>query len=221
MVTQAPAPTPFPPPSPTPTPTPAPAATPTPVPTFNPGRVILPTVAIPTRTPTPAAEDLDTALDRIASQVSVLRQLFVVRELQQQTITREELEGHLREDFEEDRDDISHLQELYVTLGIIQPGTDLFESYINLYNEVVVGFFDTDEEKLYLVQDGAEFRVSDMLTYAHEFVHGLQQQHFDIHATSEALESNSDKLYAFQALVEGDATLSEGLYMLQHLTQAQ
>lgn len=160
-------------------------------------------------------------LDRIASQTSALRQLFMVRKIEQQTITREELEAHLREDFEEDREDIEDLQELYITLGVLQPGTDLFEMYIDLYNEVVVGFFDTEEEKLYVVQDGPEFRASDMLTYAHEFTHGLQQQHFDIHATSEALESNSDKLYAFQALVEGDATLSEGLYMLQHLTQAQ
>ena len=44
---------------------------------------------------------------------------------------------------------------------------------------------------MYIVKDAPEFSPEDdALTYAHEFVHGLQQQHSDIHSIREGLGDN-------------------------------
>ena len=125
----------------------------------------------------------------------------------------------LRQELDEEKDDIYEAQELYVTLGVMDEDDDLHELLLAVYGEGVTGMFDTEEEKLYVVKDVPEFGPEDALTVAHEFVHGLQQQHFDIEATQKRLERNSDASAAFAALVEGDAVLSQTLYMFQHMSE--
>ena len=51
----------------------------------------------------------------------------------------------------------------------------------------------------------------DRLTIAHEYVHGLQDQHFDIGLAREE-EKNGDRQMAYLALIEGDAELTELIY---------
>ena len=203
----------------TPTPTP-PTPTVAPTPTFSPGAVILPTVAIPTRTPAPAdADPLVEKLDSISIRASALRNLYLLRPVDREIITREELTQRLLEDFEEDRDEIYESQELYITLGIMAEHTDYFDLLLNLYGEGVVGFFDTEEEELFVVQDAQEFGPQDALTLAHEVTHGLQQQHFDIHAMLEDQKGNSDRSLALRALVEGDASIAERIYLFQYMDE--
>jgi len=56
----------------------------------------------------------------------------------------------------------------------------------------------------------------DKSTYAHEFTHALQDQHFDLDALDP--EGNSDDAsLAVAALIEGDATLLMQQYMLEYL----
>ena len=218
--TSTPTPKPTPIPSVTATPTPTPTPTVTPTPTFSPGAVILPTVGIPTRTPVPAHVDpLVQELDNISTRTSALRTLYLLRSVDREIITREELSQRLLEDFEEDRDEIYESQELYITLGVLAEDTNYFDLLLDLYGEGVVGFFDTEEEKLFIVQDDEEFDLQDALTLVHEFAHGLQQQHFDIHTTLEDLKGNSDRSLAFRALVEGDASITERIYLFQYMDE--
>ena len=81
--------------------------------------------------------------------------------------------------------------------------------------EQVIGLFDSEEKQLYIVSDADEIGALDEATYAHEFTHGLQQQHFDIHSTKKSLEGNSDQALDYRGVVEGDATLAETVYMFQ------
>ena len=193
-----------------------------PSPTFNPGPVILPTVAIPTpaatATPTgPIAEELDS----IGSRTTVLRSLFLLKPTDTTFIGSDELLEYMREELEEEREEIYQAQELYVTLGVLDRDTSYFDLVLAMLGEGVLGFFDTELEKLYLVlEDNDELKPNDVLTYAHEYVHNLQQ-HFDIYQIREELEDNSDKARALRALIEGGATVSETLYFLQHLDEAE
>jgi hypothetical protein len=213
-------PSPTPPPEPTATPTETP--TPEPTPTFAPDPVILPTVEVPVGTPTAIPGDLlARTLDAIGLRVNVLRGLSSSGPVNRQLIDRQEASAHLLADFEEDRDDIRDIQRLYITLGILEKGADLFELLLALYGEGVLGFFDDEEEKLYVVHDAGEFGASGVRIYVHEFVHNLQQQHFDIHSTFEGMESNADGGSAFRALVEGDATLAEFAYLYEHMDERE
>ena len=161
-------------------------------------------------------------LDSISSRTTVLRSLFLLRPTDTTFIDSDELLEHMREDLEEEREEIYEAQELYVTLGVLDRDTSYFDLVLAILGEGVLGFFDTEVEKLYVVLgDNDELKPNDALTYAHEYVHNLQQQHFDIYQIREELEDNSDKARALRALIEGDATVSETLYFLQHLDEAE
>ena len=221
-----PTPTPTPPPTPTPEPTatPTPAPTPTPSPTFAPGPVILPTVGLPIGTPTPRSvseDSLARTLDAIGFRVNMARELSSMGPVDRQFITREELGTRLLGFFEEDRDEILEDQRLYAALGIIEMDDDLYDILLTLYSEGVLGFFDREEEKLFVVQEAAELGPPEIRTYVHEFVHNLQQQNFDTNATSESLKANSDAARAFRALLEGDATLAEFVYVFENMSEEE
>ena len=218
--TPTPTPTPSATPSPAPSPTPAPTATPLPTPTFTPGQVILPTVAIPTVTPVPTPVDPTGALmDTIGSRTSVLRQLFTLAPVERQIIDREELKVRLREDLDENKERTEAIEALYVTMGVLDRETDLQELLLGILGEDVLGFFDTEEKKLFVVRDAPEFGPVEILTYSHEFAHSLQQERFDIHSTSEGLRDRMDELRAFRALVEGDASVTELFYTFNYMSE--
>jgi hypothetical protein len=201
----------------TPAPTPTPTPTPEPPP-FNPGPVILPTVGLPPATPTATATDpLTATLRPIGRRVAVLRELFELTPLETTVITRAELGIRLREDLDEDLDEIAQRQALYAVLGIMDKDASLHDLLLSLYQEQVIGLFDSEDKRLYIVSDTDEIGALDEVTYAHEFTHGLQQQHFDIHSTQKSLEGNSDQALAYRGVVEGDATLAERIYLFQQM----
>ena len=210
-------------PAPTATRTPAPTPTPAPEPPpFDPGPVILPTVGLPSATPTATLTDpLTATLRPIGRRVAVLRELFELTSLETTVITRDELGIRLREDLDEDKDEIAQRQALYAVLGIMDKDASLHDLLLGLYGEQVIGLFDSEEEQLYIVSDTDEIGAMDEATYAHEFTHGLQQRHFDIHSVRESLEGNSDQALAYRGVVEGDATLAERIYVFQQMDEAQ
>ena len=111
---------------------------------------------------------------------------------------------------------------IYKALGILDADADLFELLVNLYSGSVLGFFDTDEDKIYVVGSDDDFSTRDILTYAHEYAHALQQRNFDLKAAFDALEdADTDRSLAYRGLVEGDATIVEVLYFNYELTGEQ
>ena len=205
-----------------PTSTPTATQTPEPTPTFAPAAVILPTDVVHFGTATPMAGDpRDRELDAIEYRVNIIRELSSKRPVEREFFDRDELGDLLLELFEEDREEILEDQKLYSTIGILPKGTDLFDLLLGLYGEGVLGLYRAEEEKFYIVQEGEELDAEQRRTYVHEFVHALQQQHFDFQAAFDAVEDNSDALTAISALVEGDARLAETVYTFEHMTEAE
>ncbi len=205
-------------PAPTSTATPAPTATPTatatatalptPTPTEpapSPAGASTPS-PFPTPTPTPGVSPLlKSALDGIVATVVALRELDLLKDMDQSFMSRAELEAFLKQELEEERENILRDQELLSILGLIPQDLDLYELTLGLYTEQVLGLYDTDTDKLYVIGESEELGPLEETTFAHEYVHALQQQHFDLHALFEAAEGDSDASAALVALVEGDA----------------
>ena len=166
----------------------------------------------------PSADLLAERLEDIGSKTSMSRRLFAKARIDREFINREELTAFLVDDLKEDAEEIYETQELYKALGIIDEGVVLYDLLLGLYGEGVLGFFDLEEERLYVVQDAEELRPLDVLTYSHEYSHGLQQQYFDLFSKRESIKDNSDQSLAYRALFEGDATISETLYMITHMS---
>ena len=220
-------PTPVPPtatPEPTLTPTPRPTDTPIPTPTFAPEPIILPTVEVILETPTPTSAfptDLEQRLDAIAYKTSVSRNLPTTELVERELIDKEEFRRLFLEDLGEDAEELALDTRLYRRLGIIEPDTDLGQILTDVFSDIVLGFYDTDENKMYILADKDEFTLNDHLTVAHEVTHALQQYEFDIGGLADSLDSNADRRLALRALIEGDALLSELLYMLSYFDEDQ
>ena len=186
-----------------------------------PGLAILPTPALPTPTATPPADPVSSKLDTAEFLTSLTRGLYAREAVPRELITREQLTSYVVDELDEEIDEIEERQQLYRLLGVIDADVVLYDLLLSLYQEGVLGFFDTEEERLYVVKDTEELTPRDLLTYTHEYTHGLQQQHFDIHSKREQMEDNSDEELAYRGLIEGDASISERLYLAYRMSEEE
>ena len=211
-------------PAPTATPTPTPTATPEPTPTFTPNAIVLPTAGDVLNAPVPRpeyADDLELRMDATGLKASVIRDLSAPEPVGRELISAEEYRETLREDLEEDAEDIAIEGRLYARLGIIAPDEELAALIEGMYADTVLGYFDTEDEIMRIIVDERGFGLNAEATLAHEFTHALQQIHYDIDTLSDDLEGNSDAQRALRALIEGDAQISELLYLLTYFSEEQ
>jgi len=102
----------------------------------------------------------------------------------------------------------------YVLLGILDPETDLLQSIKDLYAEQVAGLYDADTGEL-LVSNTGELTPLAQTIVVHELVHALTDQHFEFDGVFDALTDAGryHEASALQALVEGDATYFQLLFL--------
>ena len=192
---------------------------PKPTPVFEPPTIILPTPIIKLGTPTPLPGDrIQRLLRSVELRTSALRDLSKKKSFNLELIDREKLRDVLIEIFEEDRQKINNNEALYRAMGIISPQNSLIELLLSLYTVGGLGLYRWEDNTVYLVVDTEKFEPVNERTYVHEFVHVLQQQHFDIQSIYESVKDNSDAVLAFRALVEGDARMTELNYLYQNMT---
>jgi hypothetical protein len=158
-------------------------------------------------------------MDTIESQVEGLRQLQPLRPVERALMTQEQLRERILQDFEEESSP-EEIRDYTLTLAafdLVDPDIDMYDLLVRLYAEQIAGFYDPETEQLYVIADAGLMGQLERLTYAHEFTHALQDQHFDLEALG--LRDDADEVYddeylsAIQALVEGDASLTQRRFM--------
>ena len=206
---------------PTTSPTQAPANTRAPRPTGAqttlPEATTSPTQEEPTKTPYPTSvldKQLSQEIELIQSQVIDERGLQPKSDVPVVLLSPDQLRQNVINDFladytdEESADDVLEL----TAIGLLEPGFDFRDFYIDLLSEQVAGYYDGDVKEMFVVQ-GEGFEGPERMTYAHEFTHVLQDQTYDIehglNYNDDACEADSERCAAIQALIEGDATQSE------------
>ena len=96
----------------------------------------------------------------------------------------------------------------------LEPDYDLYTAQLQLQSDGILGFYDPETDEFVVVSDGALLDAPAQWTHAHEFVHALQDQHYDLEAlTDEALDSEAQA--AIRALAEGEAELVQFLYLAE------
>lgn len=188
--------------------------------------------ALPTETsdnvlPTQQSElpdDLAEVILQIESQVSQIRGLSASQPVDRSLITLEELEEIVAEDFFSEYTDQDARQDVLILslLGLLPEDFDLKSFYNDLYSEQIAGFYDDETQELFVVQ-GMSFGGSEKLTYAHEFTHVLQDQTYGFEEglglEEDSCETDSERCAAVQALIEGDASLTEVLWFQSFATR--
>jgi hypothetical protein len=105
-------------------------------------------------------------------------------------------------------DDLKALSRLAVAGGMLPEGTDLASLAVSFTAATAGATYSPLDKQILLVSDGPKgFRDSGLLT--HEFVHALQDQHFDLLRMMLARPFSFDREEATFALVEGDAVSVE------------
>lgn len=113
--------------------------------------------------------------------------------------------------------------QFYRAFDFVDDDLDLWDVYATLLADQVAGFYNSNTQEMnVLLLSGDELGDSlpplERITYAHEYQHALQDQHFDLDTLAEGLEE-PDQILAVTSIIEGDATLLMQEYMLLLLQQ--
>lgn len=158
--------------------------------------------------------------DRITEDMQTLRELVLLEPIDIQFKTREELQIWVDESLAEYPEEEQAIDERVNTiLGFIEPGTDVGDLESAVRGEQIGGFYDpeTDEMVVVLSLDTGELSANDEITFAHEVVHALQDQHFDLMEVQGNFDTiTTDGYLAIKALIEGDATVGQIVYLIEN-----
>lgn len=159
------------------------------------------------------AQDNQETYDDISAEMAEIRELELLEPIDVEVKTREQLQEETREDLETDypQDERDDDQLVLVAFGLMEPDVDLGDLYVDVLGEQIAGYYDPETDEMVVVasSDANELSASDQVTFAHEVVHALQDQHYDLESYNELrLDGTSDESLAVTALIEGDATLA-------------
>jgi len=157
---------------------------------------------------------------QIADLVNVTEQVRGLPFLAQPVVailSPEELEARVRADIAEeiDSESLAVDSRLLKLMGLLEPGDDLETMLIDLYGEQVAGFYDGDTQEMVVGGEASELTPYTKSVVVHELVHALTDQHFLFNDDYEAMwdDERYEEASAFQALIEGDATYFQFIYM--------
>ena len=162
-------------------------------------------------------------MDKIESEVSQLRNLVIEERIPREIMSSAELKETVSNDFLEDYSPEDEQIDVAILnlFGLLPKGFALRDFYLDLYSEQIAGFYDTEEKAMFVVSD-AGFGGLERTTYAHEFVHVLQDEHFgfkeNLRYSDEFCDEDSERCLAIQSLIEGDAVLTESLWFQTYAT---
>lgn len=160
------------------------------------------------------SDGLSEAEQKIIEETEKVRGLKSTEKLTPTYQTEEELREYLIEQLDEVSDEeLADELLLYNVLGFAPKDFDLRQFYVDMYTEQIAGFYDPEENQMYLIEDDSPYE--NALTLSHEYTHFLQYNHPDFNRTlqyeDDFCEDHGETCLIIDALVEGDATLTEGL----------
>lgn len=167
--------------------------------------------------------EIEVEMALIQNQVIEERGLEATGVFTQVLYTKEQLNQRLIEDFEEDYDPQEEAETAIVldVFGLLNADFDLYNFYLELFTEQIAGFYDNETKEMVVIL-GEGFQGPQRLTYAHEYTHALQDQNYNIRNglmyNDEACETDTERCAAIQALMEGDASLSELNWFQEYAT---
>ncbi|HXG66931.1 MAG TPA: hypothetical protein VNO70_17645 [Blastocatellia bacterium] len=162
--------------------------------------------------PDPAALN---ATNEILKNISRLRGLEVKQPVKSGFKTHDEIEQSVLRDLDETTspEEFAATGKTLILLGMIPKDFRLREYVVKLLREQVAGFYEPKTREFYLA---AWLPVSEQKTViAHELMHALQDQHFNLRRFEKWPKGDSDAETAAHALVEGEATIVMFQYAIE------
>jgi hypothetical protein len=158
--------------------------------------------------------------EQIEAEVVALRELQPLRPVKRGVMDEAALAEFVQTSFREDNppEEVEAYERLLQRLLLMPADESLEALYLELLTSQVAGLYSPDLEQMFVVSRTGEIGPLERVTYAHEYVHALQDQHFDLEAFIGDERDQGDRTLARTALVEGDATVVMALWAQQALT---
>lgn len=176
---------------------------------------------------TPGLAQLDREqLATIEEEIQAIRGLELLEPINVRTMSPDAYRQQTIDSLDQDYAPADRImdQRILVAFGLLEPEDDLGEAYISLLGGSVAGYYDPSTGEMVIITFGGSDDLSafDQVTYAHEAVHAMQDQHFDLTAIlNPDHDASGDELLAGRSLIEGDATVAEIEYLLSDLSLAR
>lgn len=160
------------------------------------------------------------ATNEVLKETSEVRQLAVLRPVQSSAQSRAEIERVIMTNLDREITPTQlHATEATLKkLGLAPADFQFRQLMIGLLTEQVAGYYDPKTQQFHLADwidvDGQK------PIMAHELVHALQDQHFNLRRFERWPKGDSDAELAAHALIEGDATLAMSLYVTRSPVRA-
>jgi hypothetical protein len=202
------------------TPTGAPSVAPTaPTSPTAPPQTPIATPAGPTQSP-PSAADV---YAEIRTKVEAIRGLQPTKAVEPVSLDESQLKTNLTADFDKENTaaELKLSEDELITLGLLPPGTSLRKALLDFQTGQVAGYYSPEKDQLFVVNRSGALDGSQMVTYAHEFTHQLDDQVLGLDKLGLDVPDQSDRQLGRLALVEGDATSVQTTYMTANLTPQQ
>ncbi|MBI4482356.1 MAG: hypothetical protein HY652_05640 [Acidobacteria bacterium] len=155
------------------------------------------------------------AADEVLRQVGGLRALNPKGPVKKGVRSREEIRGYLIERIQKENppDELRIEQRVLAALGLLPEGFDLHQTLVDLLTEQVIGYYDPVVKTFFIADWAPPSLVRPVM--AHELVHALQDQHFNVSPFLEKVPGNDDATLARGALLEGDGMMVMLDYVMQ------
>ncbi len=191
--------------------TPAPATS---VPSASPGASAAPSVD---------AGAIEALTAEIADQVAAIRELELKEPIDVEILDAAGLVAYVETAFAEESppEYVAAYDRLLTRLGLLPPDDDLAEVYVELLSSQVLGLYDEETDRLYVVAGDEGIGATEKVTLAHEIAHAIQDQYFDLGSVLPEARDDGDRALGARTLVEGDASAVMALWMVANLTPTE
>ena len=151
---------------------------------------------------------------QVEANVTEIRGLEPLQPVVPTLLTRAELTERVNNDFFEDftPEDAADEMLVYCVFDFGPCDFDYYNFVLGFYSGGVAGFYDPETAEFVVISEGGVLTPSEQWTHAHEFMHALQDQHFDLGQLSDE-SIDSEARFALRALAEGEAELLQALYI--------
>ncbi len=160
---------------------------------------------------------------QIRADVIAIRGLQPTKAVDPVTIDEATLRSNLQAEFDTENTpaELAVAEDVLITLGLLPTGTSLRAATLDFQGANVAGYYSPDKDQLFVVNRSGRLGAADLVTYAHEFTHQLQDQRIDLNALGLDVADRSDRSLARLALIEGDAVSVQNTWTTEHLTSQQ
>ncbi len=160
----------------------------------------------PAPTTSGGAAEVVAATKEILEEVSKMRGLRILNPVKSGVRSRSEIERDVIRNFEESYkpEELDAINKSLIAYGLVQKDFNYREFMIKLLTEQVAGYYRPKSKELFIA-DWNELNQQKPVM-AHELIHALQDQHFNLQRFEDWPRGDSDREAAVHALIEGDAT---------------